>query len=442
MLVEVPVLEVMGGTVVARLQLCLAAALMLVQGDQGISRGGIFMKIQGQSGKMTFATSEPVGSAADRVQIQMASLEELAADGTVVGRGGSAKHSFNSFATQSFTFGTPQAKTITGVERDVAAASGLIPDSPNGGYNPREYNVTTVSFTSYLGSGDPATDSKLEIETIIFKENAILKFQNPDASIIYPAVAEGTVKFNVKMSQWNWCADNCKSSIGVGDAVRLTIEMVNQVVLEANSDYSDDSGDSTNSSRSLPDCTGGSCENGAVEDLGGVFLSVLNTYMIQEKDGTITQLTLPKNPTLTIDPPPSTQRATQRTTTLVLEVPRANFTSDAVLIYDPLLSYSSIDDDSSLDVDDADASTSTDDITTSQDGTGDDSDDPTSSTTSGNGTTTDDSGETTTSHDGTTVSGSNAGGENPQSVSSSNKTYKVYHTLCILMLWADRKSVV
>ena len=114
------------------------------------------------------------------------------------------------------------------------------------------------------GSGDPATDSKLEIETIIFKEHAILKFQNTDGSFISPAVAEGTVKFSVKMSQWNWCAGNCKSSNGVGDAVRLTMEMINQVVVEADSDDPDDSGDSsTNSSRSLPDCTGGSCENGA-----------------------------------------------------------------------------------------------------------------------------------------------------------------------------------
>eukprot|EP00439_Symbiodinium_sp_Y106_P025007 s3817_g3.t1 len=114
------------------------------------------------------------------------------------------------------------------------------------------------------GSGDPATDSKLEIETIIFKEHAILKVQYTDGSFISPAVAEGTVKFNVKMSQWNWCAGNCKSSNGVGDAVRLTIEMINQVVVEADSDDPDDSGDSsTNSSRSLPDCTGGSCENGA-----------------------------------------------------------------------------------------------------------------------------------------------------------------------------------
>ena len=433
------------------LRLYLAAALgMCARGDQGLSGGGIFMKIQGQSGKMTFATSEPIGSAHDRVQIQMVSLEELAADGTVVGRGGSAKHSFNSFATQSFTFGAPMARTITGVERDVAAANGLIPDSPNGGYITAEYNVTTVSFTSYLGSGNPATDSKLEIESIIFKENAILKFQNPDGSFIYPAVAEGTLKFNVKMSQWNWCANNCKSSDGVGDSVRLTIEMINQVVVEADSD--DESADATtNSSKSFPDCSSGACENGAVEDLGGVFLSVLNTYMIQAPDGTVTQFTLPKNPSLTIDPPPSTKGADKRTTTLVLEFPRANFAAHDTLIYDPILSYESIDDASAAGTssgdepisgdsgDDTDATTTSTDPTF-QDGTtttttttptaGDDSD---GVTTSQDGTTTagDDSNDTTASQDGTTSST-----ESVQPVSHGNSAYQVYHSLCILMLLA------
>ena len=64
---------------------------------------------------MTFATSEPVGSAPDRVRIEMSMLQELASDGTVLGGGGNAKHSFNSFATQSFTFGSPVASTIAGV---------------------------------------------------------------------------------------------------------------------------------------------------------------------------------------------------------------------------------------------------------------------------------------------------------------------------------------
>ena len=330
------------------------------------------MKIQGQSGKMTFATTEPVGSAPDRVQIQMASLQELAADGTVLGGGGNAKHSFNSFATQDFTFGNPMASTIAGVQKDTAGADGLVPDSPTG-HSPKDYNVTTVSFTSYLGSGNPDTDSKLEIESIIFMEDAILQFQNPDGTYIHPTISQGTVKFNVKMSQWNWCADNCKSADGVGDSVRLTIEMINEVTESSDTSSNDTTTEvvtlsptttptttttttlpdsnssgtnsSSNSSRRLTGCTGGSCENGAVEDLGGVYLSVLNTYMIQSQDGTITQYTLPKNPVLTIDPPPGTSGASRRTTTLVLEFPRANFTANDTLIYDPLLSYSEFEDD-------------------------------------------------------------------------------------------------
>ena len=100
-----------------------------------------------------------------------------------------------------------------------------------------------------------------------------------DGSFIYPGVSQGTVKFNVKMSQWNWCEDNCKSANGVGDSVRLTIEMINQVSESSSSSTNtttsitaDTSNSSTNSTRRLSGCTSGSCENGAVEDLGGVFL--------------------------------------------------------------------------------------------------------------------------------------------------------------------------
>ena len=126
------------------------------------------------------------------------------------------------------------------------------------------------------------------------------------SSYIYPAIVAGAVKFNVLMSQWNWCENDCKSSKGVGDSVRMTITMTNQIT--ANSSASAGSG-----------CTNG-CWNGAVEDLGGVFLGVLNTYSIKTSDGTVTQYTLPKNPELTVDPP-SGSLGSARTTTLVLQFP-------------------------------------------------------------------------------------------------------------------------
>ena len=46
-------------------------------GDSSINAAGIYMKIQGQSGEMTFATSEPIGSADDKVQIDMAKMVNL-----------------------------------------------------------------------------------------------------------------------------------------------------------------------------------------------------------------------------------------------------------------------------------------------------------------------------------------------------------------------------
>lgn len=289
-------------------------AMVTVMADQSISGGGIFLKIQGQSGKMTFATTEPIGSAPDKVQIDMSMLQELASDGTTLGGGGNAKHSFNSFATQTFTFGSPVASTIAGV----AMGNGT-------GVTAKDYSITKVAFTSYLGGGDPVLDSKLQIESIIFMEDAILQFENPDGSYIYPTIAAGTVKFNVLMSQWNWCENDCKSSNGVGDSVRLTITMTNQVTADSSQGSS---------------CTDG-CQNGAVEDLGGVFLGVLNTYSIKKSDGTMTQYTLPKNPELTVDPPPGSP-GSSRTTTLVLQFPRTNFGDTDTLIYDPLLSYSDI----------------------------------------------------------------------------------------------------
>ena len=41
-------------------------------------------------------------------------LQELDAEGNVLGAGGNAKHSFNSFATQEFTFGSPSSTTYKG----------------------------------------------------------------------------------------------------------------------------------------------------------------------------------------------------------------------------------------------------------------------------------------------------------------------------------------
>ena len=53
----------------------LACAVALASADQSLSGGGIFMKILGQSGKINYATSEPINSADDMVQIVMADMK-------------------------------------------------------------------------------------------------------------------------------------------------------------------------------------------------------------------------------------------------------------------------------------------------------------------------------------------------------------------------------
>ena len=252
-----------------------------------------------------------------------APCEELDAAGNVLGGGGNAKHSFNSFATQEFTFSSPESTVIEGVK------------NTTNGMQPFDYDVTKISFTSYLGGGNSETDSKLVVEAIIFKTDAILQFTIPsdveggDPSYFYSYSTAGSVKFNVKMSQWNWCNNDCKSGNGVGESVRLTIEMTNKIIADDSSEGG----------------CGNECKTGDVQDLGGVFLSVLNTYSIVNGE-TSTEYTMPVAPSLTLDPPPGSNKGSSRTTTLVLEFPKANFGPDDTLVYDPMLSYDSFSADS------------------------------------------------------------------------------------------------
>ena len=169
---------------------------------------------------------------------------------------------------------------------------------------------TKVSFATYLGEG-ATSDSKLIIDAIIFTEETYLQFATPFGGQKIEQASAGSVKFNVRMSQWNWCADDCASSNGVGDAIRLTVKMTNQIVSSV------PAGNSSNAS-----CDGG-CSNGAVQHLGGVFVSILNIYSVENADGTVTDYSMPTQPSLTLSPEPGQENgASQRVSTLVLEFPR------------------------------------------------------------------------------------------------------------------------
>ena len=269
------------------------ARMVLVEaGDSSINAAGIYMKIQGQSGKMTFATSEPIGSADDNVQIDMAKMEEIAADGSILGAGDNSKHSFNSFATQGFTFGTPEETTIRGVS--------------NGTDTPKDFAITTVSFKSYIGGGDPNIDSELSIDAIIFQQDALLRFKGENGKNIDQPAAKGTVKFNVRMKQLNWCNNDC------------TCRQVSET-------HHIDPDTGANIQPLSGGCSNGACKNGDVQDLGGVSLAVLDTYSIKNANGISTEYKMPVALTLSISPEPGTASGGSRTTTMVFEFPKANF---------------------------------------------------------------------------------------------------------------------
>lgn len=123
----------------------------------------------------------------------MAALRQLDASGATLGGGGSQKHSFNSFATQLFTFSQPTNATY------------------------QDLQVAKVSFDSTL-----VDSSNVKIDTFIFKEAGNVSVG--DETIQVPL---GAVKFNVELSNWSWCGGSttCKAQAGEGAAVELDLSM-------------------------------------------------------------------------------------------------------------------------------------------------------------------------------------------------------------------------
>ena len=172
---------------------CLTPTLAV---DKNLQAGGIWAKVLGQSGKIDLAPSSNVASDLNRVRIQIEALRQLDSAGNTLGSGGNSKHSFNSFATQDFTFGDLEDTTYGGVK------------------------CIKLPFTSTLGPG-----SKVEIQIFMFKENGTIAVGGETF-----AVTNSTMKFNVKLSDWVWCSNNgdCKGTDGVGASVELDISVTSK----------------------------------------------------------------------------------------------------------------------------------------------------------------------------------------------------------------------
>ena len=75
--------------------------------------GDVCVKVLGQSGKIDFTFDTTT------VQLTMDSIQEVDSSGNEVGKAGSTKHSFNSFASQAFTFSNLYSTTYNGIPASI-----------------------------------------------------------------------------------------------------------------------------------------------------------------------------------------------------------------------------------------------------------------------------------------------------------------------------------
>ena len=120
--------------------------------------------MKGQSGKITIGRADPPSKDPNSVTVQMDELKEVDKDGNEVGKTGNPKHSFNSFASQDFTFGDLKSVTYEGLD------------------------AKSFDFTSVINGGT------LRIITYIFTEKG--SFKNGNETI---EVNNGTFKFNIEV---------------------------------------------------------------------------------------------------------------------------------------------------------------------------------------------------------------------------------------------------
>ena len=173
--------------------LCVSSLAMTAAADQSITAAGVTVQVRGQSGKMTLTIPGADPDNPDVVECQMVALRQVDENGVTLGSGGSDKQSFNSFATQSFTFSDPVESTYQGLA------------------------TSEIEFQSVL-----AGSSNVNIKTMIFQESGAVQVGEESFN-----VTQGAVKFNVELSSWSWCdgSGSCRSDDGVGTAVELDLDM-------------------------------------------------------------------------------------------------------------------------------------------------------------------------------------------------------------------------
>lgn len=151
--------------------------------DVDMSAAGYKVKVLGKSGKFTVTSTDAGDSDPNKVQVEMDSISEKDASGNTIANTGAEKHSFNSFATQDFTF-LPAEEVVVG-----------------------DTNATKVTFSTPINS-----IGQLRVDTFIMTEEGTV---GPDED--QWEVNPGDLKWNIAFDSWEFCSGVKVGSCKAGD---------------------------------------------------------------------------------------------------------------------------------------------------------------------------------------------------------------------------------
>lgn len=143
--------------------------------------GKVKVKALGKSGKILLSHKDK--SSNDPIVIEMDSMQEYDSAGNVVGATGRRKHSFKSFATQSFTF------------------------SPLKDAKYNNLSCKSFDFNAHM-AGPNAT---LKVSVYLFKESGEMDIGKNETD----SIKLGSLKWSIEINNWEFCGtngSNCKKS--------------------------------------------------------------------------------------------------------------------------------------------------------------------------------------------------------------------------------------
>lgn len=157
--------------------------------DTHNSSGTTMVDVKGQSGKFTIYNSKR--GISEGITVTMDALREVDANGNAVGTSGSVKHSLNTFASQSFTINDKEAA-----------------------------RVGTVRATKIAFSSPVSTAGSIKVDTFVIEERG--KVGPPGETW---GVDVGDLKWNIELSNWNWCGCSKGSSTEIGAFIDVDISV-------------------------------------------------------------------------------------------------------------------------------------------------------------------------------------------------------------------------